>query len=410
MKKLFLLLIAGLSIVACKKYDDSELVADIAALEGEVASLQQSNAALAADLSTAQAALSSDIAANASDISTIQADLASLLDMLAEAQAASTEGDAQLNNAIADASVAIGNLQGQIDALEGISASYDEATGQVTIILANGTSYSTGDLRGATGSNGSSGSNGSNGLDGLDASEEAILTSGLEAAAGVEANWLPAWATQIADFVQTVRFSHNFGGNKGMRTVFEERNISVVADTLPSNTRNDGDPFNVYGYGGNEYTSLGDAQAAAVAAETSGTTVTITQLSRQPQISAAAIMYTGTVTGTHATAGTVVGSRTINLDGVAAAPVDTAGADIDYVIPAGPPNTTWIDGSGAAGETFTYGNTGYSFVLSGSVVGSFATITLPDGSTEGTAPIAGDNDFSQTIAVAKSRVEELYNN
>ena len=372
MKKLFLLLIAGLSIVACKKYDDSELVADIAALEGEVASLQQSNAALAADLASAQAALSNDIAANASDISTIQADLVSLLDMLAEAQSASIEGDAELMNAIADANVAIGNLQGQINSLEGISASYDEATGQVTIILANGTSYSTGDLRGAAGADGSSGSSGSNGLDGLDASEEAILTTGLNTAAGDEMNWLPAFETQIADFVQTVRFSHNFGGNKGVRSLSRSRDIVVTSESVSATTRNVGDAVATYGYGGESFSSLEAAQDAAYndAGTSTGDVVTITVTNTQEQITSGQVEYTGTVSEV----GAEIGSHLVDEEGVTSFEA-TAGSDISYTIPAAPYDASlWSEDNGVWSNSTV---PGYSYTITdlSSLPGGFTGFT-----------------------------------
>ena len=75
MKKLLLLLVATLTIVACEKYDDSDLQSDIEHLQGAsgaqadlIKSLQEQVNALSAALASANEALASQIADNASDI------------------------------------------------------------------------------------------------------------------------------------------------------------------------------------------------------------------------------------------------------------------------------------------------------------------------------------------------------
>ena len=241
MRKLTLtLIIAAFTFVACEKYDDSDIKADIEHLQGAngaqadlIKSLQEQVNALSAALASANEALASQIADNASDIAANSEAIVASNEAIAETLIAiQSLGDSTqasftlirqdildtemsltvaLDNAIAELSEAIANgddasasalastvedlraeiesaesaaiahsdetllaeveqvsttlagLQDQIDAVTAVSFSYDESTGVITIIMADGSEYVTGDIRGEDGAPGADGVNGADG-------------------------------------------------------------------------------------------------------------------------------------------------------------------------------------------------------------------------------------------------------
>ena len=162
MKKTFLMTIAAAAIfTACEKDEINSLNSDLMDANGRIEQIAtQANAALeSAKLELEAAIVAGDEVAEAA---------------AAEALAAYIVSQADIND----------DIQAQLDALEGVSASYDAETGIVAITLANGTIFETGDLRGEDGEDGRDGRDGADGADGINGTNGTDGQDGADGADG----------------------------------------------------------------------------------------------------------------------------------------------------------------------------------------------------------------------------------
>ena len=164
MKKTFLMTIAAAAIfTACEKDEINSLNNDLDLANGRIEQIAtQANAALEeAKLELEAAIVAGDEVAEAA---------------AAEALAAYIVSQADIND----------DIQAQLDALEGVSASYDAETGIVAITLANGTIFETGDLRGEDGEDGRDGRDGADGADGINGTNGTDGQDGADGADGAD--------------------------------------------------------------------------------------------------------------------------------------------------------------------------------------------------------------------------------
>ena len=137
MKKLLLLFVTVLGMVACEKYDDSALRTDIANLQGK----SSEQAALITDLQSQVDALSAQV--DAIDFVSHEELTAELLTLAADLKLYADENDdntqVDLTGVLADISA----IQADVNALTAVSASSEAVEGgtDFSILFADGTSY-----------------------------------------------------------------------------------------------------------------------------------------------------------------------------------------------------------------------------------------------------------------------------
>ena len=164
MKKLLLGLFAlGTIIVSCEKDE-------IDALSKSNDQLRQATEVSASAIASLQALVDAQAAIIADGLSSLETANSALWEAI-------SNGDASLDETIAA-------LQAQIDALTAIDFSYDADNGIVSITMADGSVFVTGDIRGAAGADGADGSDGANGADGADGSSSGSGSTGATGAQG----------------------------------------------------------------------------------------------------------------------------------------------------------------------------------------------------------------------------------
>ena len=220
MKKLLLTVLAvGGIFTACEKDEFEALGNQLDGIEAQVASNSGAINALQASLNEAVASLEAADADNAEALAAAEASIMESIDGLLGDIEDNTEG--------------IAALLEQLNDLQETSASYDEATGILTIKFADGDEYSTGDLRGPRGARGPAGARGPQGPAGADGATGAAGADGegadIDTTTG---DWGPAFATQISDFDQTATLSANVNGITISDTI--SRTVEVRSTTATS--------------------------------------------------------------------------------------------------------------------------------------------------------------------------------
>ena len=320
---------------------DSSIVSNTLDIESNDADI----AALGQDLTAAIASLGTQITngdnALSNRLTILRNDFAAAVVRL---DAAISGGDATVaNNAAAALTAAVQSIndssdvtEGQInglitaltsrvDGLEGVSASYDSSTGVLTITLANGSTYVTGDLRGSDGEDGqngqgATGATGAAGADGIAGEDGTDGAQGAQGPQGEQGQTGPAGpsGTDAAD-------THAITGQAGGVESFE--NSPLITE---------------YSYDGGDWGSIGAAQAAArLSNTTTTTTVQIQSRTIQNRLRSVTAIFnrvTVTVVGdvddalfpnNHVYNGTV---HTPAVVGELVAGTPVAGADVDYTI------------------------------------------------------------------------------
>ena len=166
-------LAAAAIFTACEKDEINSLNNDLDLANGRIEQIAtQANAALEeAKLELEAAIVAGDEVAEAA---------------AAEALAAYIVSQADIND----------DIQAQLDALEGVSASYDAETGIVAITLANGTIFETGDLRGEDGEDGRDGRDGTDGQDGADGVDGQDGANGVDGVDGIGGGGEPGLSSE----------------------------------------------------------------------------------------------------------------------------------------------------------------------------------------------------------------------
>ena len=188
--------------------------------------------------------LREDIAMNASAIKALATSVESQIDALAANGLASLEAAQAALSAAVAANVAsldgaIVELQAQIDALTAVDFSYNADNGIVSITMANGDVYVTGDIRGAAGAPGAdglqgavgaTGSNGSNGLNG------SVANAGNDGASAYD-----LWKTisgnengSLEDFLASLVGEQGEPGSNGNGSSFDATEILASISSLQS--------------------------------------------------------------------------------------------------------------------------------------------------------------------------------
>ena len=352
---------------------------DLTSLQGTVSGLNfVSPGELATEITALETLISSTNSATIANIAGIRLQLN---DIVLSVQALRAV-DNTLSTATASNTADVAALETRVNAIEGVSASYDPSTGILSITLANGNTYPTGDLRGPAGPagvqgirgfTGATGETGPQGPAGADGAQGPAGVNGQDGATGpagpagsgsggsVSIVWGPDFVDQIADFTQT--------GNLDGASL--TRLVSVV-EGHPVNTP--GATTTVVTYDG--FATLAEAQAAITAVGTHQIVMsTITTIADGTSvITYRATADNGNITiGSHDVSSVLAGSSsTVNVDveyvvSPAASISFPNGNSIDYTVGSGPAVIA-VTGTGGQlqfvnGEGGTTDVTGGSFTI-----------------------------------------------